>query len=172
MITFLDPNEILDKLDLEPNLTAVEFGSGSGGFAIPLAKRLVDGLVYAVDIQREPLSALKGRMQTENINNIRIIRGDLEKREGSTLSPGSVDLVLIVNVLFQAEEKDKIIAEAERVLKQGGRMVVIDWKPKSPKGPENGVSAEKIKEIAEKAGFSLEEQFDIEKYHYGLVFNK
>ncbi len=172
MISFLDPNEILDKLDLEPNLTVAEFGSGSGGFTIPLAKRLEDGLVYAIDIQREPLSALKGRTQTENVNNVRIIRGDLEKTEGSTLGPGSVDLVLIVNVLFQAEKKEKIITEAKRVLKQGGRLIIMDWKPKAPKGPEGGVKAEKIKEMAEKEGFSLEEQFDIEKYHYGLVFNK
>ncbi len=172
MISFLNPEEILDKFDLSPSLTAAEFGSGSGGFAIPLAKKLEDGLVFAIDIQREPLSALKGRMQAENVNNIRLIRGDLEKTEGSSLGPGSVDLVLIVNVLFQAEHIDKILAEASRVLKQGGEMVVIDWKPKSPKGPEKGVLADKVKEIAQKAGFNLKEQFDIEKYHYGLVFNK
>ncbi len=172
MISFLDPEEILDKLDLEPGLAAAEFGCGSGSFTIPLAKRLKDGLVYAVDIQREPLSALKGRVQAENVNNVRIIRGNLEKTEGSTLGPGSVDLVLIVNVFFQSEEKEKIITEAGRVLKQGGKMVVIDWKPKAPKGPEKGVAADKIKKMAEKEGFSLEEQFDIEKYHYGLVFNK
>lgn len=172
MASFLDPEEILNDLQLDTNLTAAEFGSGSGGFTVPLARKLNEGLVYAIDIQKEPLSALKSRMQMENVVNIRVVRGNVEKREGSSLGPGSCDLVLIVNVFFQAEEKEGIIQEAERVLKKGGRMVVIDWKPKAAKGPENRVSAEDIKKMAEKEGFKAEKEFDIEKYHYGLVFNK
>lgn len=169
---FLNPEQILDKLELEENMTAAEFGCGSGGFAIPLAKRLKDGLVNAIDIQQEPLSALKSRCQMENIINIRIIKGDLEKTEGSSLGPGSVDLVFIVNVLFQAEDKNAIITEAVRVLREGGKLLVIDWKPKASQGPEKGVLAEEIKEMAEKKGLKIKEQFEVEKYHYCLIFEK
>ena len=170
---FLNPEEVLDQLELKSDMTAVEFGCGSGGFTIPLAKRLDEGLVYAIDIQKEPLSALKGRIQLENIVNVRIIRGDVEKPEGSTLGPGSVDLVLIVNVLFQAANKNAIIAEVERVLKQGGKLLIVDWKPKVSKGPEQGrVSADDVKKTAEERGLKLEEQFEAGRYHYGLIFNK
>ncbi len=173
MDNFLDLEEILNKLELREDMTAAEFGCGSGGFTIPLAKRLDEGLVYAIDIQKEPLSALKSRTQLENIVNVRIIRGDVEKPEGSTLGPGSVDLVLIVNILFQAGDKNAIITEAERVLKQGGKLLIIDWKPKVSKGPEQGrVSAGDVKKIAEERGLKLEEQFESGKYHYGLIFNK
>jgi len=170
---FLNPEEVLDQLELKSDMTAVEFGCGSAGFTIPLAKRLDEGLVYAIDIQKEPLSALKGRIQLENIVNVRIIRGDVEKPEGSTLGPGSVDLVLIVNVLFQAANKNAIIAEVERVLKQGGKLLIVDWKPKVSKGPEQGrVSADDVKKTAEERGLKLEEQFEAGRYHYGLIFNK
>ena len=67
MDNFLNPEEVLDQLDLKVNMVAAEFGCGSGGFAIPLAKKLDEGLVYAIDIQESPLSALKSMALVENI---------------------------------------------------------------------------------------------------------
>jgi len=171
--SFLNPEEILNDFELSPDMDAAEFGCGSGGFAIPLAKRLDEGLVYAIDIQESPLSALKSRTLVENMTNIRIIRSDLEKLKGSTLSPDSLDLVLIPNVLFQVKDKSAIISEAERVLKNKGKLVIIDWLVKASQGPEKGrVSPEEVKNIAKDSGLKLEKEFEAGKYHYGLVFIK
>ena len=154
-------------------MVAAEFGCGSGGFAFPLAKRLENGLVYAIDILQEPLSALNSRALLENIINIRVIRSDLEKPRGSTLKDLSLDLVFIPNVLFQVDNKDAIIIEAKRVLKTGGKIVVIDWKKSATQGPEQGrVSPDEIKKIAEKAGLIFEKEFEAGKYHFGLIFKK
>ncbi len=173
MKSFLNPEEILNGFKLSPNMVAAEFGCGSGGFAVPLAKRLDQGLVYAIDIQESPLSALKSRVLLENIVNIKIIRSDLEKPKGSTLTADSLGLVLIPNVLFQIKDKSAIISEAERVLKSKGKLVVIDWLVQATQGPEKGrVSPEKVKDIAEDIGFKLEKEFEAGKYHYGLVFIK
>lgn len=173
MESFLNPEEVLDQLDLKDNMVAAEFGCGSGGFAIPLAKRLEEGLVYAIDIQQAPLSALKGGALVENTTNIRIIHSDLEKPKGSTLSELSLDLVFIPNVLFQVENKIAIISEAERVLKNKGKLVVIDWLPKAAQGPEGGrISPEEVKKITEKIGFKLKKEFEAGKYHFGLIFEK
>ncbi|PIR72107.1 MAG: hypothetical protein COU42_02535 [Candidatus Nealsonbacteria bacterium CG10_big_fil_rev_8_21_14_0_10_36_24] len=173
MESFLNPEEVLDELDLRPDMVAAEFGCGSGGFAFPLAKRLEDGLVYAIDIQEAPLSALKSRALLENVVNIRVIRSDLEKPRGSTLTEFSLDLVFIPNVLFQVDNKNAIIKEAKRVLKTGGKIVVIDWKKSATQGPEQGrVLPEEVKKIAEKAGLSFEKDFEAGKYHYGLIFTK
>ena len=171
--SFLNPEEILNELELNPNMVAAEFGCGSGGFTIPLAKRLDEGLVFAIDIQESPLSALKSRALLENIVNIKITRSDLEKPKGSTLSPDSLDLVFIPNVLFQVKDKSAIISEAERVLKNRGKLVVIDWLPKASQGPEKGrVSPGEVKDTAEDSGLKLEKEFEAGKYHYGLVFAK
>jgi len=138
-----------------------------------LAKRLDQGLVYAIDIQESPLSALKSRTLLENIINIKIIRSDLEEPKGSTLTTDSLDLVLIPNVLFQVKDKSAIISEAERILKSKGKLVVIDWLLKASQGPEKGrVSPEEVKKITEPIGLKLEKEFEAGKYHYGLVFVK
>jgi ubiquinone/menaquinone biosynthesis C-methylase UbiE len=171
--SFLNPEEILNDFELSPDMVAAEFGCGSGGFAVPLAKKLDEGLVYAIDIQESPLSALKSRTLVENMTNIRIIRSDLEKPKGSTLTPDSLDFVFIPNVLFQVKDKSAIISEAERVLESKGKLVVIDWLLEASQGPEKGrVPPEEVKKMAEDAGFKLEKEFEAGKYHYGLVFIK
>ena len=169
----LNPDKVLDELELRKNMVAAEFGCGSGGFAIPLAKRLEDGLVYGIDVQEAPLSALKSRSLFEKIENIRVIRSDLEKPRGSTLTDNSVDLVLIPNVLFQIEEKSVVLSEAKRVLKNQGKLVVIDWLSEAKQGPVEGrISSEEVKKMADKVGLKLEKEFKAGIYHYGLVFEK
>ena len=173
MVGFLNPEEILDQLGLKADMVAAEFGCGSGGFTIPLAKRLDEGLVYGLDIQDAPLSALKSRSLLENIVNIRIIRCNLEKPRGSTLTDSSLDLVLIPNVLFQAENKNAIISEAKRVLKKEGELVIIDWLAKATQGPAEGrISPSEVEKVAKELGLKLKKEFEAGKYHFGLIFVK
>jgi len=170
---FLNPEEILNQIDLRKNMVAADFGSGQGGFAIPLARRLESGLVYALDVQTAPLNALKNRANFEKVLNIKIIRCDLEKPRGSTLTDGSLDLILIVNLLFQASDKNAIISEAKRVLKERAKLLVIDWLPNVSAGPSEGkVPSEEVKKIAENLGFKLEKEIKAGAYHYALLFKK
>jgi len=170
---FLNPEEVLNQFELRADMIVADFGCGSGGFTVPLAKRLEDGLIHALDVQEVPLSALKSRAITENITNIRFIRCNLEKPKGSTLSDSFVDLVLIANTLFQSEDKVAIISEAERILKSKGKLLVIDWLPGGLQGPVKGrVSPAEIKKIAKNLKFEFEKEFSAGKYHYGLIFNK
>ena len=170
---FLDPGKILNKLKLRPEMIAADFGCGSGGFTIPLAKRLEGGLIHALDVQKAPLSVLKGRLISEGINNIKTVHCDLEKPKGSTLPDSSLDLILIVDTLFQADDKDAIIFEAERVLKPEGELLVIDWVPGSLKSLEKkGVSSKEVGKVAKKLKLNLKEEFEAGKYHYGLIFQK
>lgn len=170
---FLNPEEVLNQLILRDNMVAVEFGCGSGGFAIPLAKRLDEGRVFGLDIQEEPLSALKSRATLENISNIVTIRCNLEIPGASTFQSNFFDLVLIPNLLFQAENKRIIIEEAKRILRPKGEIVVVDWLPTAALGPKEGrVSPKEIKEIAKNLSLKLKKEFVTGKYHYGLVFTK
>lgn len=172
MDIFLDPEKVLDQLDLSKNMVAAEFGCGSGGFAIPLAKKLQDGLVYGLDIQETPLNVLKSRAHSQKIFNVKVIRCDLEKPRGSTLADSSLDLVLISNVLFQAESKAAIITEAKRVLRQNGKLVIVDWLPTAPQSIEGRISPEEAKKTAADAGLILEKEFEAGRYHWGVVFKR
>ena len=169
-MAFLNPSRVLDMLDLKESFIAADFGSGSGGWVIPLAKKLEMGKVYAIDILEEPLSALKSKTRLEKLFNIETVKSDVERT--SKLLSNSCDLVLMTNLFFEVDEKKKTMEEGKRVLKKGGRLLIVDWKKDSPLGPENKVSPEEIKKIAKEVGLELEKEFSAGVYHWGLIFKK
>ena len=170
---FVNPQEVLNQLKLEGDIIAADFGSGSGGWTIPLAKRLKFGKVYAIDILAEPLFALKSKAEIEKVYNIETIRSNVEGKQGSKLPDAFCHLVLATNLLFEAEDKKQILAEAKRVLKKKGKILVVDWLPEAPQGPKEGrISAEEVKREAKDLNLKLEKEFPAGVYHYGLVFIK
>ena len=169
-MAFLNPSTVLDMLDLKESFIAADFGSGSGGWVIPLSKRLKEGKVYAIDILEEPLSALKSKVRLEKILNIETVRSDVERT--SKLLSNSCDLVLMTNLFFEVDEKKKVMEEGKRVLKKGGKLLIVDWKEDSPLGPEKKVSISEIKKIAKEVNLGLEKEFKAGLYHWGLIFKK
>ncbi|MDI6602525.1 MAG: class I SAM-dependent methyltransferase [Patescibacteria group bacterium] len=171
MPDFLNPSEVLKKLKLRKNMIAADFGCGSGGWTIPLAKILKEGKVYAIDILEEPLSALRTKVKIEKLFNIEIRKANLEK--GTTLLSDSCDLILMTNLLFECEDKKQVLEEGKRILKPGGEILVVDWIKDNPLTPEiEWVDFEEIKKIAEELNLKLEKEFEAGAYHYGLIFKK
>lgn len=167
MPEFLSPTKVLDQLELRSDMNGADFGCGSGGWVIPLAKRLEEGKVFAIDVLEEPLSALKSKAQSEGIFNIETIRADVEKN--STLKDNSVDIVLMTNLLFEVEDRAAVLKEGKRVLKPGGEILVVDWEKSTKLGPPKKVSSDEVKREAEKLGFKLKKELDTGGYHYGLL---
>jgi len=170
---FLNPDQILNELDLKKNMIVAEFGCGAGIFALALAKRLKQGMVYGLDIQEEKISALKNKAVLENLKNVFAIHCNLEAENGSTLHRNSVNTVLIPNLLFQAENKNAIIEESKRVLKQGGQLLIVDWHKSSPLAPKQGIiSPEEIKKTVGEIDFDFKKEFPAGDHHFALLFNK
>lgn len=168
---FLNPVNILNQLYLREDTVACDLGCGSGGWVVPLAKILSKGKVFAVDILQEPLSALEEKLRREKLFNVSPMLADAEK--GVKIMEDSVDLVLLTNILFQAEERNKILEESKRILKPGGKALVVDWKPESPVGPREGrVSKEDAIKLAAQTGLGLEKEIEAGKYHWGVIFVK
>jgi ubiquinone/menaquinone biosynthesis C-methylase UbiE len=168
---FLNPAKILKELRLRKNMTAVDFGCGSGGWAVPLAKELEEGKVIAIDILEEPISALKARIKLEKIANIQTVLADAEK--GTDIFENSVDLVLMTNLLFQCEDKKSVLEEGKRILKKTGKILVVDWDPKASIGPkQEGISIEDVKSLAQEAGLEVKKDFPAGGFHYGIILEK
>jgi ubiquinone/menaquinone biosynthesis C-methylase UbiE len=168
---FLDPINILNQLSLREDMAACDLGCGSGGWVIPLAKNLSKGKVFAVDILREPLSALEEKLRQERLFNISIMLADAEK--GVKIMEDSIDLVLLTNILFQTKEREDILEEVKRILRPGGKALVVDWKPESLVGPREGrVSKEEIMKLAIKKGFDPEKEIEAGKYHWAILLTK
>jgi len=172
MPEFVNPIEILNQIPLQSTMVAADFGCGAGGWTIPLAKKLEDGQVFAVDIQEEPLSALKSRAEIQGVKNIKEITADVE-RQIPEIPDLSCDLVLITDLLFEVDDKKGVFEEAKRVLKPGGKVLVVEWIPGVSLAPKEGVvSREEVKEIAQQLGFQIEKEFKAGDYHFGLVLKK
>lgn len=169
---FVEPIEVLRKLELPKDSKAVDLGSGSGGWSLPLARILEDGEVVAVDVLEEPLSSLKGKARLEGLGNIRAVVGNAESNIVELATSG-FDLVLMTNLLFQVDDKSALFRLAQRILKPGGRLLVVDWKKESLLAPKTGsVSPTEIKELAANFDFQIEKEFPAGDYHFALVFSK
>jgi len=174
MVYFLEPEKIIEDLDLQEDATVADFGAGAGGFTISLAKKLrKGGFVYALDIQEEPLSALLGSAKMFGLNNIKTIKCDLEEPEGSTLPDNSLDAVFIVNLLFEVDDPERIVKEAKRVVKPEGQIIIIDWKKDAPFGPEEKrIGPEEIQTIARHLNLEITKEIEAGAYHWGVVLRK
>lgn len=171
---FSDPSKNIDALGLEKGMHVADFGAGSGFYAIIAARAVGDkGKVYAIDIQKDLLVRLKNQAAKEHVLNVEIIWGDLEKMGGTKLREFVVDRVLITNILFQIENKENVAKEALRILKPGGKVLLIDWRDSfGGLGPhqKDVLPAERAKEIFEAAGFVLERKVEAGDHHYGFLF--
>ena len=170
----MKPENILSNLNLQENMIACEFGCGAGALTIALAKRLKNGRVFGLDVQEEKLSALQSRASSlENLKNVFTVRCDLEKPGDSTLRKNFVDLVLIPNVLYQAENKCGIIKEGSRILKRRGQLLIVDWIENPFKKHQKHVAGlEEVKNLAGKAELILKREFQASDNHYALLFTK
>ncbi len=164
MSDFLNPIKVINEIPLEKEMSIADFGCGSGGWVIPLAKKVKDGKIYALDVLEEALSALKGNADLERVYNIRTVHCDVER--GTELQEDLFDLVIMSNLLFQVEDKDGTIEEGYRVLKKGGRLLVVDWVV--GENPSEDIIDKKIKE----KNFKKIKSIDAGKQHFAILYEK
>jgi ubiquinone/menaquinone biosynthesis C-methylase UbiE/DNA-binding HxlR family transcriptional regulator len=108
-------------LKLLPPLTIADLGAGEGTLSLMLAQRAQQ--VIAVDSSRKMVEYGRGLVERNGITNLEYRLGDLEELP---IADGVVDLVLLHQSLHHALHPGKALAEAFRVLKPGGRVVVMD----------------------------------------------
>lgn len=172
---FLDPEKVIKEFDIKEGMKIADFGCGAGYFAFPLAKIIGEnGRIYALDVLKTALESVRSGAKAEGVLNIEAVWSNLEIIGGSKLGDESVDIALLANVLFQSSKKADIIKEAKRVIKKGGKMIVIDWKESQSMGPPKNliVSKDLIQDLAKKEGFKFKKEFSAGSNHWGMIFIK
>jgi ubiquinone/menaquinone biosynthesis C-methylase UbiE len=80
--------------------------------------------------------------------------------------------VIASNIIFQVEDKEKFIEEVKRILKQNGRVLLIDWSESAIMQGTNIVSKDKARIMFEKKGFAFDREINAGDYHYGMILRK
>ena len=110
-------------LRLVPRITIADLGAGEGTLSHLLAERA--GKVYCIDSSKSMVRVGTELAKEKNISNLFYKEGNIEK---VPLSPRSVDLALLSQSLHHAQHPEKALAEAFRILKSGGQIVILDLK--------------------------------------------
>jgi ubiquinone/menaquinone biosynthesis C-methylase UbiE len=173
---FLDPNMIIRQAEIKPGDKVAHFGAGTGYFTFAAARKMEGtGEVWALDILEPKVDLVRGQARSLGFNNVVARLANLEEREGSKLAAGSMDWVLLINILYQNDKKSRIIGESKRILKPGGHILVVEWiAGDSLLGPEktNRTSREELIKIFRKHGLGIAREIEAGQFHWGMILTK
>ena len=163
---------LVEKLPLEKDFTVVDLGAGTGYFSLPIARRLAEGKVLAVDIQQEMLDFIADRMRSEGVDNIQTI---LSVETDPRLPLNSVDLVLIVDAYHEFSHPREVMDGIIRGLRPGGRVVLVEYRGEDPNVPIkrlHKMTAAQAEIEMTAAGLRWVETLDFLPQQHFLVFEK
>jgi len=168
------PDQIMDALAIADGSAVADIGAGAGWFTIHLARRVgPNGIVYAQDVQRQMLEAIRRRVAREGLQNV-------ETRLGADSAPnlpsGALDAVLVVDVYPEVENRVTFLRNLAASLKPGGRLGIVNYKPgRGGPGPAPGeglrVDATSVEQDAQAAGLRVSVR-QVLPYQYLLVLGR
>lgn len=152
-----------------------DFGTGTGHYARAAAAVIgPSGRVYAIDIQENVLKHLKINTHQHHRSLVETIWGDIEKPGGTRLRDASLDAAILANTFFQIENRFGLLAELKRVLKPGGKLLVVDWAGSyggMGPTPEKVVPEHETEAFFINSGFHKVKSLRAGPHHYGIVFS-
>jgi SAM-dependent methyltransferase len=168
------PDEIMQRLGIRPGDVVADVGAGSGYFTIPVARAVgADGRVIATDIRQEMLDFISARLAEEGITNVELVKVE---PDDPGLPDGTVDLVLMVDVMHYVKERAAYGRRLRSSLSADGRLVVIDFRydPEAQREfappPEQQVPRETLDLEMAEAGFEVVESHDFLPEQYFVIY--
>ncbi len=162
----------MDVLGIGEASVVADLGAGSGWFTIKLAGRVgPNGMVYAEDVQRQMIQAIKIRVDRLGLKNVTTVLGT----STDPRLPAPIDAVLIVDAYHEMEQPVMLLRNLATSLRPEGRIGIVDFtKDGGGPGPamEERVDPEAVIRDAQQAGLVLRSRETFLKYQYMLVFEK
>jgi ubiquinone/menaquinone biosynthesis C-methylase UbiE len=118
--------DVIGRLGLQPSEVVADLGAGTGLFAVPLARAVPSGRVYAVELDEGFLTQIRGKAKAENVTNVVPVLG---KFTDPALPARDVDVAFFHDVLHHVENRSAYLKSVAGYVKPGGRIVVIEFNP-------------------------------------------
>ena len=126
-------SKLLKMLELKPGQVVADVGAGSGYHTFRMAERVgPSGKVFAVDIQKQMLDIIRGRMKRQKVTNVEPVQGTITDPK---LPADSVDLILLVDVYHEFSHPFEMAEGMVKALKPGGRLVFVEFRLEDPEVP-------------------------------------
>ncbi|OHA79421.1 MAG: hypothetical protein A2747_03265 [Candidatus Yonathbacteria bacterium RIFCSPHIGHO2_01_FULL_44_41] len=173
---FTNPEDNIKALGIYEGMVIADLGAGIGAYTIPLAEKVGEtGRVYAVEVQKDLLTNIKNEAVARGLKNVELLWGDIEHVGGTKIKDGAVDVVVISNVLFLAEDRLGLLREAKRILKTGGKLLLVDWSDSFNNlgpSPRMIITKDVARTMCEAEGFVLKNEVPVGAHHYGFIMLK
>ncbi len=167
---FFNPAEVLAELDLRPGDNVLEIGSPVGFFAPALLQTITEaGGVYVAGPNQESLEKLSHLAVHKQLHPVMLA----DVVAGHGVVQGSIDLIVLTNLLSKSYHPDKFCLSLGQYLKPESEIVLIDWDTQASNvGPaaERRVSREDALKLLQGCGLQFKRVLHVSGYHYGLVF--
>lgn len=157
---WLPPDAVLARLGVGPGATVADVGAGTGYFALPIARWIEagGGRVVAIDLQPAMLELLTAKLESPggppNVDPV------VAAADALPLAERACDAVLLAHLWHEIDDPAAVVAEAGRVLREGGRLAVLDWRPdvERPPGPplDHRLPADSARAALDRAGWEVE----------------
>lgn len=165
----LPPAKVLESLGLEHNDTVADIGCGIGYFTVPAAELVAQNKVYGLDISEDMLAEVERRAQIANVENIVTVQ---TQEYDLKLPDTGVSFGLLVNVIHEVDNKERMIAEVSRILGTEGKLAIVDWeKTEMEFGPpvDHRISREDIKQLLYINDFEIIIEQSFSGIFYGIT---
>jgi len=131
---FSPPERLIEKLGVQPNTVVLDFGCGPGFFLVPAARAA--GKAIGVDVSARMLERAAKYAKSSNVP-VELIESD---GKSIKLPDNSVDLIFLVHVFHEIDDKLLVLKEFLRILKPSGRLAIIErskdsWMSQRKLGP-------------------------------------
>ena len=163
---------LIENLPLEADSVVADIGAGSGYFTFPVAARVPEGRVIAVDIQPEMLAIVETRRENLGASNVETVLGTAEN---PNLEPGSIDLAFIVDAYHEFSHPYEMGTAIAAALKPGGRLVLIEYRAEDrsvPIKPLHKMTVDQVRKEMAAIGLEFEANRDFLPQQHFLVFRR
>jgi len=171
----LEIDQVVREIGMQPGDLVAEIGAGTGIFSVSLARAVSPGgEVYAVEVDEGFLPMIAAKAEQGGVTNIHPLLGEFEDPK---LPRNDFDVAFFHDVLHHIADRGPYLQKTASYLKQGGRIVVVDYDKNLPGNPhanqpEMLISPDEVDGWMRAAGLRLTRRVEMFQDKFYVIYTK